>query len=126
MIQLLRAPGDVHRPGLLADETFEAELAGVLQDLLRATREILAEAHHAARLKSLSQARLRSRNAKLPMVAPFQERRVEDVVDDLRVGAALERVLQRLEARAPVGPQHHDLAVEPRAVEAELAEPRAR
>src|SRR5215211_4368801 len=47
-------------------------------------------------------------------------RRVENVIDDLRVIARVEGVLQLLEAAATILGGHHDLAVEPSAVEAEL------
>ena len=53
-------------------------------------------------------------------VAPVGERQVEHVVHDRGIGPGVERVLQRLEARAAVLAVHGDLAVEPGAPESEL------
>ena len=54
-------------------------------------------------------------------VAPVGERQVEHVVHDRGIGPGVERVLQRLEARAAVLAVHGDLAVEPGAPEPSFA-----
>src|SRR5262245_4051913 len=77
-------------------------------------REVLAEANLLLLLfrKNLLQQVLPLRERQARQVAAPQVRRIEDVVDDARVGAVLESVLQGLEARAPLGTRHHDLAVQ--------------
>src|SRR5689334_16383052 len=73
-------------------------------------------AHALSRISCASPSRW---SLKRTQVDAAEERGVEDVVDDLAVAAEIERVLQRLEARAAIGAQDDDLAVKPGAVELE-------
>jgi len=119
LIQLLVRPY-VDRVRLLADQALELQLAGVVEYFLRAAGQVVAEPDVFRILKNPFQFRLAFAQRQLAHVLAVEERRVEHVVDDLRVGAGVERVLQRLEAGAAVGSRHHDLAVEPRVFQAEL------
>src|SRR5687767_11495724 len=116
----LGAAGGVDRFRLLADQPFEAELARVLEHLGGAAGQVLAEAHAIAAFEHFLQARLALAQAELALVLAVEERRVEHVVHDLRIRPGLERVLQRLEARAPIRSRHHDLAVEPGLLQSQL------
>src|SRR5687767_9355009 len=99
----LRASGDVDGLRLLADQPLEAELARVVEHLLRSAREIVGEADRRRRIgQRLFQAAFSLAQRQLPQIVLVQERRIENVIDDLRIAAVLERVLQRLEAGAAV------------------------
>ncbi len=118
----LRAAGDVHRIGELADQPLQAELARVLEHLFGVAAEVLAVAHLRRGLERLGEALLALGESEPPQVLPGQEGRVEHVVRDLRVAPRLESVLQRLEARAAFRAGHRDLAVEPGITEPELTQ----
>src|SRR5918992_1792325 len=120
----LGAAGDIHRLGLLADQALEPELARVIEHFLRRAGKIVAEWNVVLGLfrQRLLQAFLALAQRQLTKVQTFEERRVEHEVHDLGIGVRLEGVLQKLEARAAVGAQDHDLAIKPGVVEAELGQ----
>src|SRR5438477_5320265 len=109
----------VDRVGALADQALEPELACLLEHLARLPFQVFAQAHAAGLLQRRRQGRFALSERQALLVDTLEERRVEHIEHDPAIGAGVEGVLQRLEARAAVLALHHDLAIEPGVVQLE-------
>ncbi len=112
-LQPARRPArHVRLVGLLGDDAFEAEAAGLRENLVAMSDDVFAVADGVGRaLQQLAQDLFAVRQRLIAQVAPVELQDVEHVVGE-RGAPFLERVLQPLEARAPVIVKRDDLAVE--------------
>src|SRR5581483_9110010 len=118
----LGAPRHVRRIGELADQSLEAELAGLVEHLVRLAFQVLAQPHAGIFLQRARQPALALFERQRAQILAGEEGRVEHEEHDLGSAPGFESVLQRLEARATAFVQHHDLAIEPGLVELQRLE----
>src|SRR5262249_46708716 len=109
--------------GPLRDDALELETAGFLEVRRPAAEHVLGKAQAGGRRAQQRGERLLALQQRgIAQVAAVQKEQIEQVVGQLGRAALVQRVLKRLETRAPLRVQRDDLAVEERLLDLERLE----